>query len=78
MGTWKDGRGSSPLLLATYYGSEEVTTAILGHPQDIDAQDAVGNTALMGYASKGFKLLHNYFWMLEQIPIKQISMGLQP
>ena len=33
----KDARGSTPLLLATYYGNEQVTSAILELPQDLDA-----------------------------------------
>jgi uncharacterized protein len=49
----KDARGSTPLLLASYYGLEEITRCILSVPQPIDAQDASGNTALMGVSFKG-------------------------
>ena len=44
----KDLRGSTPLLLAAYYGFTEVSEIILQYPQHIDAQDTSGNTALMG------------------------------
>src|SRR5690606_14049453 len=49
-----DARGSTPLLLATYYGFYDISKIILKYPQNIDAQDASGNTALMGVCFKGF------------------------
>ena len=50
----KDARGSTPLLLAAYYGFTEISEIILQYPQDIDTQDASGNTALMGICFKGY------------------------
>jgi len=51
----KDARGSTPLLLATYYGFEEMTQVILQYSQNVDLQDASGNTALMGVCFKGYE-----------------------
>ena len=51
----KDQRGSTPLLLATYYGFEGITKALLDCEQDMNAQDGSGNTALMGVCFKGFQ-----------------------
>lgn len=50
----KDQRGSTALLLATYYGFEDVAAEVLKFDQNIDAQDASGNTALMGVSFKGY------------------------
>jgi ankyrin repeat protein len=50
----KDNRGSTPLLLATYFGNEEITDFLLSLKPDIDEKDASGNTALMGVCFKGF------------------------
>jgi len=44
----KDLRGSTPLLLATYFGFAEISEIILQYPQHIDVQDVTGNSALMG------------------------------
>lgn len=44
----KDQRGSTPLLLATYYGNQDISEAILKHKPDLNAKDSSGNTALMG------------------------------
>lgn len=52
--TIKDARGSTPLLLATYYGHLDIATEILKHKPEIDAQDGSGNTALMGVCFKGY------------------------
>ncbi len=49
----KDGRGSTPLLLATYYGLEDITRLILTYKPNLDEKDGVGNTALMGVCYKG-------------------------
>src|SRR5690606_13361785 len=50
----KDARGSTPLLLATYYGHKEVTQTILSFEPDVNIKDASGNTALMGVCFKGY------------------------
>jgi len=50
----KDARGSTPLLLATYYGAMDIASEILKHKPDLDAQDGSGNTALMGVCFKGY------------------------
>lgn len=49
----KDSRGSTPLLLATYYGHKDVTEIILNSNPDVNIKDASGNTALMGVCFKG-------------------------
>jgi len=49
----KDQRGSTPLLLSTYYGFTDITKLILEHKPNINEQDASGNTALMGVCFKG-------------------------
>lgn len=51
----KDSRGSTPLLLATYYNNEAITDYLLSKNPDIDAKDASGNTALMGVCFKGYE-----------------------
>lgn len=48
-----DERGSTPLLLASYLGFEEMTDYLLSLRPDLDVQDASGNTALMGVCFKG-------------------------
>lgn len=50
----KDQRGSTPLLLATYYGNESISKAILEYDDTVDAKDASGNTALIGVSFKGY------------------------
>jgi ankyrin repeat protein len=50
----KDQRGSTPLILSTYYDQEEITDLLLEWGAKIDAKDASGNTALMGVCFKGF------------------------
>ena len=49
-----DQRGSTPLLLATYYGFKELTAALLSHGPDVNAKDGSGNTPLMGVCFKGY------------------------
>ena len=51
----KDERGSTPLLLAAYYGHLEVVQYLLAAGADIDAKDSTGNTALMGVCFKGYE-----------------------
>ncbi|MDC7997102.1 ankyrin repeat domain-containing protein [Gilvibacter sediminis] len=50
----KDQRGSTALLLATYYGHQEVVDYLLSLKPELDAQDQAGNTALMGVCFKGY------------------------
>ena len=50
----KDQRGSTPLLLATYYGHKGIAETIIDKGAAIDAKDASGNTALMGVCFKGY------------------------
>ena len=50
-----DDRGSTPLLLTTYYGHLEVAKFLLEQGAEVDAKDSSGNTALMGVCFKGFE-----------------------
>lgn len=50
----KDHRGSTPLILATYYNHEKVAIFLIEKGAHIDAVDDSGNTALMGVCFKGF------------------------
>ena len=50
----RDQRGSTPLLLAAYYGHENIVTLLLEKGARVDALDGSGNTALMGVCFKGF------------------------
>tara|TARA_R110002051_G_scaffold230027_1_gene292069 strand:+ start:358 stop:840 length:483 start_codon:yes stop_codon:yes gene_type:complete len=50
----KDQRGSTPLILATYYGHGDLANLLLERGADIDGKDGSGNTALMGVCFKGF------------------------
>ena len=50
----KDQRGSSPLILATYYNQMKIANLLLDHEAKIDTKDSSGNTALMGVCFKGF------------------------
>lgn len=50
-----DDRGSTPLLLATYYGHIDVTKYLLDLGAEVDAKDSSGNTALMGVCFKGYE-----------------------
>jgi len=51
----KDDRGSTPLLLTTYYGHFEVAQFLLEQNAEVDAKDSSGNTALMGGCFKGYQ-----------------------
>lgn len=50
----KDDRGSTPLILATYYNHIEISIFLLEHGALIDEKDETGNTALMGVCFKGY------------------------
>lgn len=50
----KDPRGSTPLLLATYYGFIDIAEELMQWDGAINAKDASGNTALMGVCFKGY------------------------
>jgi len=50
----KDPRGSTPLLLATYYGHKDISEKLLKHKPDVNAKDGSGNTPLMGVCFKGY------------------------
>ncbi|WP_036157249.1 ankyrin repeat domain-containing protein [Maribacter forsetii] len=50
----KDARGSTPLILATYYDQKDIAILLLDKGAKIDAVDASGNTALMGVCFKGY------------------------
>ncbi len=49
-----DQRGSSPLILATYYNHVEISGFLLENGATVDEKDASGNTALMGVCFKGY------------------------
>ncbi|MCF6402882.1 ankyrin repeat domain-containing protein [Chitinophaga filiformis] len=50
----KDTRGSTPLILATYYNNTAAVSALLKAGADTEIQDGMGNTALMGVCFKGY------------------------
>ncbi len=50
----RDGRGSTPLIIAVYYNSKEAATLLLDSGANTEAQDSTGNTALMGACFKGY------------------------
>lgn len=50
----RDERGSTPLLLATYYGHKEMSAFLLDTGAEINVADGSGNTPLMGVCFKGF------------------------
>jgi ankyrin repeat protein len=50
----KDARGSTPLILATYYNHTASVAALLQAGADTEIQDSMGNTALMGVSFKGY------------------------
>ena len=49
-----DSRGSTPLILASYYNFLEITDFLIEKGVPIDEKDGTGNTALMGVCFKGF------------------------
>ncbi len=53
----KDQRGSTPLILAAYYGHGDMVDLLLDKGARIDEKDSSGNTALMGVCFKGFTAL---------------------
>lgn len=55
----RDDRESTPLLLATYYGQEDIADLLLEQGAEFDAADASGNTALMGVCFKGYTKIAN-------------------
>jgi ankyrin repeat protein len=50
----KDARGSTPLILATYYNNTASAAALLEAGADTEIHDSMGNTALMGVCFKGY------------------------
>jgi uncharacterized protein len=48
-----DGRGSTPLIIATYYNHMEAVELLLSAGADTESRDGIGNTALMGTCFKG-------------------------
>lgn len=55
----KDGHSSTPLLLATDLGYEDITKVLLSFNPDLQAKDNQGNTALMGVCYKGYTNIAN-------------------
>ncbi|MBR1221637.1 ankyrin repeat domain-containing protein [Bradyrhizobium sp. U87765 SZCCT0131] len=54
----RDGRGFSPLIIASYNGHEAVTALLLAEGADPNGIHArTGNTALMGVAFKGYEAI---------------------
>ncbi|QSE99224.1 ankyrin repeat domain-containing protein [Fulvivirga lutea] len=54
-----DGRGFTPLILATYFDDVDAAKILLESGANINAQDASGNTALMGVCFKGSEKIVN-------------------
>ncbi len=50
----RDGRGSTPLIIAAYYNNSGAVKALLDAGADPELQDSMGNTALMGACFKGY------------------------
>ena len=50
----RDQRGSTPLVLSTYYNQLEITDVLIKKGAKINDKDSSGNTALMGVCFKGF------------------------
>jgi len=50
----RDSRGSTPLILASYYDFLEITNFFIERGAPIDEKDGTGNTALMGVCFKGY------------------------
>ena len=53
--SYVDQRGSTPLILASYYNQVEIVKFLLDRSSNINHQDHSGNTALMGACFKGYK-----------------------
>ncbi|GGD51815.1 ankyrin repeat domain-containing protein [Muriicola marianensis] len=51
----RDGRGSTPLILAAYYNKEAVVDHLLKTGVPVDEKDGAGNSALMGCCFKGYE-----------------------
>lgn len=49
-----DQRGSTPLILATYYNNIAAVEVLLKAGADTEIKDSMGNTALMGVCFKGY------------------------
>ena len=45
--------GFTPLIIATYNGQVAISSILLAHGADVNAQDKAGNTALMGLCFNG-------------------------
>lgn len=56
----KDSRGSTPLILATYYNYLDIAKVLLANNASIEDKDASGNTALMGVCFKGFDAIAEF------------------
>lgn len=50
----RDPRGSTPLIMASYYDRREVVEYLLEQGAPVDEKDGSGNTALMGVCFKGY------------------------
>jgi len=50
----RDGRGSTPLIIAAYYNNIDTVNALLEAGAATELQDGMGNTALMGVCFKGY------------------------
>jgi len=50
----KDSRGSTALIIATYYNHAAAVSALLDAGANTEVQDTMGNTALMGVSFKGY------------------------
>ena len=48
----KDSRGSTPLILASYYNHLDLVKLLLAHGADVNEKDSSQNTALMGVCFK--------------------------
>lgn len=55
----RDGRGTTPLVLASYLGKTEATRILVEAGADLDAQGVTG-TALMGASFKGYQNVARY------------------
>ena len=53
----RDSRGSTPLIMASYYDHRELVQWLLEKGARIDEKDGAGNTALMGVCFKGYEAM---------------------